>query len=320
MKMSINSKFLEGPYGGGMQFANFMRDFLSSHGIGVTNQLEDHIDIILHVNPFPNLTPDASSFSYLDAYEYKLRNPKTVVVERVNECDERKNTNYMNKLLVDASLHSDFVVFIASWLRPLLINSGLEENKPYQVILNGGDQKIFNTQGKKFWDGSSKLRIVTHHWSSNPNKGHDIYQELDKILSEEKFRDFFEFSYIGRIPENLEYKNTRIIPPLSGIELSQELKSHDLYITATLNEPGGMHHIEGALCGLPLLYINSGALPEYCEGYGLEFEKQSLREKMLEIRERYLEFKEKIMYYPNTAEKMGREYLKLFENLHAKTF
>ena len=315
MKVSLNSQFLEGPYGGGMQFANFMRDFLVQSNVEVVNDLKsDDIDIILHVNPFPERTLEASAYPYMDAYNYKTKNPDTIIIERVNECDERKGTNYMNKLLVEASNHSDFVVFIASWLRPLLLKDGLPEDKSYKVILNGGDSKIFNTKDKEFWNGTSKLKIVTHHWSNNPNKGHDIYRQLDKMLGDE-----FEFTYIGRVPGDSEYKNTKIIPPLAGIELARELKKHDVYITASLNEPGGMHHIEGALCGLPILYINSGALPEYCGGYGLEFNKDNLKEKLLEMRERYGEFKDKIMSYPNTAEKMGGEYLELMQELYAKT-
>ena len=33
-----------------------------------------------------------------------------------------------------------------------------------------------------------------------------------------------------------------------------------------------MHHIEGALCGLPILFRNSGSLPEYCKKYGVSFD------------------------------------------------
>ncbi|MDO8424097.1 MAG: glycosyltransferase [bacterium] len=319
MKISINSKFLTGPYGGGMQFANYMRSFLEEKGVIVVNNLkDDDIDIILHVNPFPNLTPQASSYSFLDAYRYKTRHSQTVIIERVNECDERKGTQHMNKHLVQAAEKSDFVVFIASWLRPLLLKNGMEEDKPYRVILNGADQKIFNTQNKEFWNGQGKLKIVTHHWSDNPKKGHDIYQKLDELLNENKFREAFEFTYIGRVPENMQYKNTRIIPSLAGRELADELKKHHVYITASENEPGGMHHIEGALSGLPPLYINSGALPEYCEGFGIEFNGNNLKEKILEMRGRYFELIKKLESYENTAEKMANEYLKLFKELSSK--
>ncbi len=316
MKVSLNSQFLEGPYGGGMQFANFMKDFLKREGLEVVNNLEENIDVILHVNPFPERTPEASAYSYLEAYKYKQGNPKTVIIERVNECDERKGTNYMNKLLAEASQKSDFVVFIASWLRPLVLEAGLSENKPWRVILNGADQRIFNTQGKIWWEGTGKLKIVTHHWSNNPNKGSDIYLKLDELLSNPKFGDLFEFTYIGRT--NDPFKNTRLVPPLSGKELGEELRGHHVYVTASRNEPGGMHHIEGGLCGLPFLYINSGALPEYCSGFGLEFDENNFAEKLLEIRAKYDEYKDKVLNYNNTAEKMGTEYLKLIKQLYAE--
>lgn len=318
MKISLNSQFLKGPYGGGMQFANFMKDFLENQGITVVNNLKDEdIDIILHINPFPHLTPDASAYSYIDAWEYKKNQPRTTIIERVNECDERKGTNYMNSLLAKAGEKSDFVVYIASWLQPLVLKAGLPEDKPWRVILNGADERNFNIIGKEFWNGQGKMKIITHHWSDNPNKGLDTYLKLDELLFDQKYCELFEFTYIGRIDAS-KFKNTKILPPLSGKDLGDELSKHHLYITASKNEPGGMHHIEGGLSGLPFLYINSGALPEYCSNFGLEFNSENLSLKLLEMRDRYKEFVEKIKSYNNTAEKMGEEYLKLFKELYAK--
>ena len=31
------------------------------------------------------------------------------------------------------------------------------------------------------------------------------------------------------------------------------------------------HHMEGALCGLPILYKDSGAASEYCNDFGISF-------------------------------------------------
>lgn len=317
MKISINSQFLDGPYGGGMQFANYLKKYLEDKGLTVINNLNDEeIDIILHINPFSFLTPDASSYSFFDAYIYKLRHPKTVIIERVNEGDARKGTSYMDKLLVKACNYSDFVIFIASWLKPNLEQAGLDTNKANTVILNGADRNIFNTSGKEFWDGKSKMKIVTHHWSNNPSKGHDIYQYLDLLMGEDDLKDLFEFTYIGKIPPTSEYKNTKLIAPLSSKALADELRKHDVYITASKNEPAGMHHIEAALCGLPILYINSGALPEYCSDFGLEFDKTNLRQKVKEIRERYEEFKARLDHYDKTAERMAGQYLEVIKSLY----
>ena len=62
-----------------------------------------------------------------------------------------------------------------------------------------------------------------------------------------------------------------MISPLAGIELASKIKEHHIYVTGSINEPSGNHHIEGAQCGLPLLFINSGGIVEYCKNYGIQF-------------------------------------------------
>ena len=275
MKISLNTKFTEGASGGGMQFAKYLKKFLEGKNIEVVNDLtNDDIDIILHISPFTHLM-SVASFSYFDAYIYKLKHPNTIIIQRINECDERKNTDYINELIIDASNYSDYLVYIAEWLKPLFEKKGMDKKIPSEIILNGADYDIFNSIDKQPWNKLGRLKIVTHHWGGNYMKGHDIYNKLDSLLENSKYTNLFEFTFIGNYPKELEYKNTKIIPPLSEKELAEELKKHHVYITASRNEPAGMHHIEGALCGLPILYINSGALPEYCNGYGIEFTEKN---------------------------------------------
>ena len=69
--------------------------------------------------------------------------------------------------------------------------------------------------------------------------------------------------------------------------MANELKKHHVYLTASLNEPSGNHHIEAAQCGLPILYINSGGIPEYCSGYGVEFNEDNFQEKLYVLSENY---------------------------------
>ena len=46
------------------------------------------------------------------------------------------------------------------------------------VILSGSDTEVFNNIGKQPWDRTTKLKIVTHHWGNNWNKGFEIYSHL----------------------------------------------------------------------------------------------------------------------------------------------
>ena len=86
-----------------------------------------------------------------------------------------------------------------------------------------------------------------------------------------KFFRFIFFYLYWQHSKNFKFKNAKVISPLSGESLATELKKYDGYITGSINEPSGNHHIEAALCGLPILYLESGGIPEYANGYGLSF-------------------------------------------------
>ena len=125
----------------------------------------------------------------------------------------------------------------------------------------------------------------------------------------------FEFLYIGNLPRNFSFKNTEVIAPLSGKELADELKSNHIYLTASKNEPSGNHHIEGAQCGLPLLYIESGGIPEYCNSYGLPFNYTNFEETLLSMKTSYFDLKKQIKNYPFNSDNMCQEFLSLFEHM-----
>ena len=104
------------------------------------------------------------------------------------------------------------------------------------------------------------------------------------------------------------------LEPMNGRKLALELSKHDLYISASINEPAGMHHIEGILCGLPIIYRNSGALPEYCKDFGDSFENEDFLPALKKMIQDYSKFKKNIVKYPHDSEKMTSEYLICFHN------
>ena len=117
MKVSIGTNIKEGPWGGGNLFAINLRDYLISQGHEVTFNLKDsNIDII--VLSEPRRTSESSAFTDIDVEKYlKYLNPSALVLHRINECDERKSTNYVNKFLIRANEISDYTVFVSSWLK-----------------------------------------------------------------------------------------------------------------------------------------------------------------------------------------------------------
>ena len=232
-------------------------------------------------------------------------------MHRINECDERKNTKYLNKYMMNANKVADYTVFVSTWLKNLYENQGIG-TKNNHVILAGANKEIFNNENYIPWDGSEEMRIVTHHWGANWNKGFDIYVELDKLISSKKWKNKISFTYIGNLPKNFKFENTKVIMPLSGKNLAEAIKKNHIYLTASINEPSGNHHIEGAQCGLPLLYINSGGIPEYCSGFGEIFDKYNFEQKLEKLMYEYLKSVENMKNYPNNSIIMCTEFENLF--------
>ncbi|GAG73451.1 unnamed protein product, partial [marine sediment metagenome] len=205
---------------------------------------------------------------------------------------------------------ADETVFISKWLADYYIEKGF--NKPFHVIYNGCNTNDFYPETKK--ELGKVINLVTHHWSDNWMKGFDIYNQLDEILEK---RDDITFSYIGRYNKNYIPKNIKIIPPLYGKKLSNELRKYDIYLTAARWEAGGMHHIEGASCGLPVLFhIEGGGINELCKNYGLHYNNiPSLLEGINKIKNLYQEYRNKIKYDFLSSKRCCEEYYNLITNM-----
>ena len=315
MKLALGTRLRQGPWGGGNRFAQALVEGLRAEEVDVVDSLvAPDIDAILMTDPRKG--SEGASFQDGDIARYLLfRNSRAIVIHRVNECDERKGTTGVNRRLMDANQLTDHTVFISSWLRDLLVAQGMP-CRSHSVILNGADRRIFHPRGHHAWNGTGPLRLVTHHWGGNWNKGFDIYQRIDQLLAADPWRGRIAFTYVGNLPQGFRFENAAHVAPLDGTALADELRRHHVYLTATQNEPAGMHHSEGANCGLPLLYRDSGALPEYCQGYGVMFSGDDFEAKLGEMMASYATWGEKIRTYPHDSRKMVTDYLDLIMGLY----
>ncbi len=269
MKIAFNRKVRRTPWGGGAHFHSAMVDILEERGHTVTNQLTPDIDVIFMLDP----RYEENGFDWEAIKNHKKGNVGVKVLHRVNECDARNGgTNKIDQLLVRANAVADHTVFISNWLRDHLVFSGLSPDSK-EVIYNGCRLDWFypeENHPKMLANLDRKIRLVTHHWSDNPLKGFDVYNALDRYV--EKYPQY-EFTYIGRYDKNYLPKNTRVLPPMYGPALGDELRKHDIYVTASRNEPAGMHHVEGAASGLPVLYhAHGGGILECASKHGLPFD------------------------------------------------
>ena len=312
MKISISSKYVNKPWGGGNQFIKNLTNYLSKRGHKVIYDLNDNnIDIILLTDPRPYST--SVSYNHFDIKKYLSKKPNTIVVHRINECDEKRNTSHVNYFMKQASKVVDHRVLISKWLQSI----HLLDKKKETVILNGADKKIFKEYNNKI--KNKKINIVTHHWSSNKKKGEDYYMFLDNLLKNRYYKKNFTFSYIGNLSKNCNLKFSKVYKPQFGTKLAKLISKHNVYITASENEPGGNHQNEGLNCGLPVLYLKSGCMEEYCKSYGYSFnnEKDLIR-ALNRIKKNYKYFFMKTKKNNLNSNLTCKKYLELFYKLLKK--
>ncbi len=251
MKVLINRKPIEGPWGGGNNFVKALHKYSLKHGFTPVNSFQEDIDLIFMIDP----RYDELGISINEIIKYKAYKPDTKIIYRVNECDARKGLiDDIDPVINACSKFTDMCIFISDWIKDYHIKDSWNCKKN-PVIYSGTNKEHFQPR-KKINNG--KINIVTHHWSNNPLKGHDFYEKIDNWLEQNKD---FTFTYIGR--SHKEFKNSIIIPPTFGKDLGEKLASYDVYVSASRLDPGPNHIIESLACEIPTFaHVDSGGAVE----------------------------------------------------------
>ena len=251
MKILINRKPVEGPWGGGNLLVKALSRNIPEEGHELVYSLQPGIDVILMLDPRPGNT----GISVNEILLYKNSFPDTKILHRVNECDARKGTNDIDSLLRACSQHTDKTIFVSEWMRQYHIERGWACSSS-SVIINGVDRDHFRPNNKI---ENGKINIVTHHWSNNLLKGFDFYEMIDNFVADSPS---YTFTYIGR--DRGTFKNTNVIAPLFGKELGEELGRYDLYISGTRHDPGPNHILESLSCKIPTYtFVDGGGAVEF---------------------------------------------------------
>jgi len=251
MKILLNRKVVNGPWGGGNLFVKSFVDEMSSLGHKIVHSFEEDIDVIFVQDPrYDEL---GISINEIVGYKQNYR-PQTKIIQRVNECDARKGTNDVDILLRECSKYIDHTIFVSNWMKDYHITKGWHCNSN-SILVNGVDD-YYKARPKM---NNDKINIVTHHWSNNYLKGFDIYDLLDNEAGK---RNDITFTYIGR--ERGTFKNTRVIAPLYGEDLAKELGRYDVYVSASKFDPGPNHILEAIACQIPTYaHVDGGGAVEF---------------------------------------------------------
>lgn len=302
MNIHILFPLTDDPRGGGNQFLRSLKEEFKKRGI--YTDLEE-ADVVLF-NSYQNIK---------NVVKAKKKYPNKLYVHRVdgpirlyNTMEDMRDgvTNTTNLYLADAT------VFQSRFSMRTNYELGLEGSDFSSIIYNGVDTETFySDKNKKQLSLENKIKLVASSWSSNINKGFDVYEYLDDNLDFNRY----EMTFIGNSP--IEFKNINKVAPLKTKELSEELRKNDIYISASRNDPCSNSVIEAFSCGLPIVCRNEGGHPELLEksgNAGMLFEKANEIPDILDrMVDNYEEYRSRICSID--IKDVAEEYLRFFSEI-----
>jgi glycosyltransferase involved in cell wall biosynthesis len=142
---------------------------------------------------------------------------------------------------------------------------GLELREPV-LIPNAPDPEIFHPPLERASLDGRRVRVIATSWSDNPRKGADVLEWLDQHLDPERF----ELTFVGQTQARLQ--RVRVAGPVGSNCVAELLRSHDVYLAPSRDDPCSNALLEALACGLPAAYRRSGGHPELVGDGGLGFD------------------------------------------------
>jgi glycosyltransferase involved in cell wall biosynthesis len=256
--VAVFHEFHPPPYGGGNQFLLALLGELRRRGLAI------------EVNRLSGRTPSClyNSFNFDFHRLRRFAREGARMVHRVDgpigvyrgfDDGTDRRILEINRALADAT------IFQSRYSLDMHRELGLELRNPV-VIPNTVDPAIFHPPPTREPLSGRRLRVIATSWSANPRKGADVLAWLDRNLD----FDAFEVTFAGNTEQTFE--RVRVVGPLASAPLADLLRSHDVYLAASRNDPCSNALLEGLACGLPAAYLRSGGHPELVGEAGIGFD------------------------------------------------
>ena len=293
----MNRRPVKGPWGGGNKTVAELSSALTHLGHEVFYSLDrSDFDVLVCIDPRPN----SEGVWYQTLLNYKNQfNSK--IIQRVGDVGSHGKPDLF-ELVKETVKFSDKVVYTSSWAKDII---GSKQKN--QIVIPNKPSSIYHKFKKKS-SICDTVTIVTQHWAHNLQKGVDTYEFIDKNL-----KDQVDFTYIGRVPDGFSFKNSRYITPKDNEFLAKNLPNHDIYLTASKEEAGANHVLEGMAAGLPVIYHSGGgSIPEYVGGLGLSFsDNEDLMNTIEMLVKNFDKFQDMCLKYNDTIDETIEEYIKV---------
>ncbi len=296
--LSIFHDFEPPPTGGGHQFLRAFWKQAEAHGLRVENNRISRTTRACLLN----------SFNFNDKRLDRMKRGSILYVHRVDgPIDVYRGRDDG----VDFGIHTvnkkfaDKTIFQSRYSLEKHLELGMQFRDPV-VIMNAADPEIFHPGGRITFSRDRKTRLIASSWSDNINKGGAAYQWLDEHLD----WDRFEMTFVGRSP--VTFKNIQMLPAVDSHGMADLFRTHDIYLTASRNDPCSNSLIEALNCGLPAVYLRSGGHPEIVKQAGVGFESaEEIPGLLVQVSDEYEAFQSRISM--PSIEDVSEKYLRVLE-------
>jgi glycosyltransferase involved in cell wall biosynthesis len=258
--LAVFHEFHEPPYGGGNQFLLALVGELEGRGLTV------------EVNRLSGATPAClfNSFNFDFSRLRRFARAGARMVHRVDGpigvyrgFDDGTDARIFR---INAQL-ADATVFQSHWSLDRHRELGVELREPV-VIHNTVDPAIFHPPARRGpLDGP--LRVVATSWSSNPRKGSDILRRLDREHDPARIR----VTFVGN--SDVAFERIRAVAAVPSRALADILRTNDVYLATSRDDPCSNALLEGLACGLPAAYLRSGGHSELVGEGGIGYDDAS---------------------------------------------
>ena len=256
-------EFTDNPWGGGNQFLKALKKQFIQQDI-YRDDPEQADVILFNGHQFQKRALQLKRKYPSKIFVHRIDGPMSLTRGKAGVPTDRK-IFYCNNWIADGT------IFQSEWSQKESARQGKKNTNRFEAcIINAPDPDIFHPPVQRNASiTDSRTQLIATSWSSNPKKGFDIYHFLDLNLDFSRYT----MTFVGNT--DAPFTNITTIGPQPSIQLAKLLRTHDIFIAASLVESCSNSFLEALHCGLPAVARNSSSYPELLNGNGVLFEGEN---------------------------------------------
>lgn len=267
MLVYLNARLRGGAYGGANAFLRTLVSELERRGVRVTADPREPFDVALL-----NALTDGLD---LDAVRRLAERGRPLVHRKTGYLG--RGAPGLRQVVGGAVLGDAYQVafdpyvahsiYQSAYSRDVFLAAG--QQGPATVIHNGVDETVFHGRGRSVRRPGEPWHVIVSSWSADDGKGFPEYRSIDTRLAG---RADVRLTLVGRVPPDARFEHVRVLSARGPRRLASTLRRADVILQLAKWETCSNALLEGLSCGLPAVYLDSGANAEIAAPYGVAYE------------------------------------------------